>query len=240
MEVIPAIDLMDGLVVRLTRGDSKTAKTYQHLGKPVQVAKKWESEGAKTIHIVDLDAAMGRGDNKEVIANIILETRVAVQLGGGLRTRRIVEEMFSLGVKRAVLGTLAFEKTPELLHLLKKYGEERIMVALDYLNNHVMISGWKNATNYTLEAALNKFLNLGVEAFLLTSISRDGLLIGPDYTMLERVAKHFRAKIYAAGGIGSLEDLIILKRIGAWGVVVGKAVYENRFTLKEAIGITKN
>ena len=240
MEVIPAIDLMDGLVVRLTRGDSKTAKTYRDFGDPIQVAKKWEREDANAIHVVDLDAAMGRGDNKEIVASIAQEVEIPIQLGGGLRSRRKVEEMFGIGVQRAIIGTMAFEKTPELLHLLKKFGKERLMVALDYLNNQVMIRGWKNATRYTVDEALTKFLNLGVETFLLTSISQDGLLIGPDYTMLKSVTKNTRAKIYAAGGISSLKDLFQLKGVGVAGVVVGKALYENRFTLKEAIRIAKN
>jgi phosphoribosylformimino-5-aminoimidazole carboxamide ribotide isomerase len=240
MNVIPAIDLMNGIVVRLMRGDSKAVTRYQQFGTPRQVAEKWERGGAKVIHIVDLDAAKSRGDNTQVVKTIIQGVGIPIQLGGGIRTRQRAEEMFNLGVTRIIFGTLAFEKPQDLLSLLTEYGKDRVMVALDYLNDQVMIRGWRTTTKFTLQEALTKFLTLGVENFLLTSISQDGLLTGPDCITLKTIVDNNRAKIYAAGGISSLHDLMLLKSVGVVGVVVGKALYEGKFTLKEAIQITKN
>jgi phosphoribosylformimino-5-aminoimidazole carboxamide ribotide isomerase len=232
MNVIPAIDLMKGTVVRLMRGDSKAVTRYQQFGTPRQVAEKWEREGAKAIHIVDLDAAKSRGDNTHVVKTIIQGVGIPIQLGGGIRTRKRAEEMFNLGVTRIIFGTLAFEKSQDLLSLLTEYGKDRVMVALDYLNDQVMIRGWGTTTKFTLQEALTKFFSLGVESFLLTSISQD--------VTLKTIVDNNRAKIYAAGGISSLHDLRLLKKVGVVGVVVGKALYEGKFTLKEAIQITEN
>ena len=239
MNVIPAIDLMNGLVVRLVSGDSQTATIYRQFGNPTQVALKWERDGADTIHIIDLDAAKSRGDNKPIVANIVDAVGIPVQLGGGIRSEEKAEEVFSLGVQKVILGTLAFERPHELLNLLQDYGKDRVMVALDYLRNHVMIRGWKNATPFTVKDALHRFLELGVEQFLLTSVFQDGRLTGPDHTLLNTVTRNYRAHIYAAGGISSLTDLARLNDIGVAGVVVGRALYEERFTLKDAIKITK-
>jgi phosphoribosylformimino-5-aminoimidazole carboxamide ribotide isomerase len=240
MNVIPAIDLMNGAVVRLTRGDSKTVTRYQQFGTPHQVAEKWEREGAKAIHIVDLDAAKSRGNNIQIVKTILQSVGIPIQLGGGIRTRQRAEEMFNLGVTRIIFGTLAFENPKDLLFLLTEYGKDRVMVALDYLNDQVMIRGWRTTTKFTLQEALTKFFTIGVENFLLTSISKDGLLTGPDCITLKTIVDNNRVKIYAAGGISSLQDLEQLKGVGVVGVVVGKALYEGKFTLKEAIRIIKS
>ena len=239
MNVIPAIDLMNGAVVRLRRGDSKTVTRYQQFGTPCQVAEKWVQQGAKTIHIIDLDAAKSNGDNTDVIKTVINSVGIPIQLGGGIRSRQQAEEMFDFGVTRIIFGTLAFEKPRDLRSLLTKYGKDRVVVALDYLNEQVMIRGWETTTKFTLQEALSNFLTLGVENFLLTSISKDGLLTGPDSITMRNIVNNNRAKIYAAGGISSLQDLKLLKDVGVVGVVVGKALYEGKFTLKEAIAITK-
>lgn len=235
MNIIPAIDLMTGGVVRLMRGDSRTVTRYQQFGTPRQVAEKWECEGAQALHVVDLDAAKSHGDNTDVVKTIISSVGIPVQLGGGIRTRQRADELFNLGVTRIIVGTLAFERPQDLRSLLTEYGSDRIMVALDYLNDHVMIRGWKTATSYTLQDALTTFLTRGVDTFLLTSISQDGLLAGPDYTTLKTMVANNPANIYAAGGISSLHDLRLLKGVGVVGVVIGKALYEGNFTLPEAI-----
>lgn len=240
MEVIPAIDLMNGLVVRLSKGDLQTATIYSHFGNSLQVAKNWEKEGAKTIHIVDLDAAMNKGSNKEVILDILNEIRVPIQLGGGLRTKKNVQEILNLGIHKAIIGTMAFEKTFDLVNIIQEFGNDRLMVALDYVNHNIMIRGWKINTQLKIEEAIIQFLNLGVTNFLLTAISQNGLLKGPDFALLKKVIKETEALICAAGGISNLNDLVVLKKIGVQKVVVGKALYEKKFTLKEAIRITRD
>lgn len=240
MEVIPAIDLMKGVVVRLERGDPKTFKAYQNLGNPLEVAEKWKREGASSIHIVDLDAAMNTGSNLNTVMRLIREIGIPVQVGGGIRSREVAEEILKLGVRRVIVATLAFERTSELSKLLEEFGSDRVMVALDYLNDMVMIRGWKSSTEFTLQEAIAKFLKLGVKVYLLTSVSRDGLLSGPDYATLMNIVESTGADVFAAGGIGSLEDLTTLKQTGIRGVVIGKALYENRFSLKDAINLVKN
>ena len=155
-------------------------------------------------------------------------------------SRQRSEVILNLGVTLIIFGTLSFVKPNAMISLLTKYGKDRVMVALDYLNEQVMIRGWKTKTTFTLQEALSKFLTLGVENFLLTSISKDGLLTGPDCITLRTIVNNNRAKICAAGGISSLPDLKLLKGVGVVGVVVGKALYEGKFTLQEAIAITKN
>jgi len=239
MEVIPAIDLMKGKVVRLSQGDPKTAKIYDQLGEPVAIAKMWEKDGAKIIHIIDLDAALNMGNNLAIISKIAGAVDLPIQVGGGIRKLETAQSLLEMGISRIILGALAFNEPQTLTKLQKKFGNERLIVALDHQGGRVMVEGWKTPTNLGIEEALAKFLDLQVKTFLVTSITKDGTLTGPDVNTLRKVCVDPRVDIIAAGGIGSLNDLIILKRIGVKGVVVGKALYEGRFTLKEAIKITK-
>lgn len=239
MEVIPAIDLMKGKVVRLFQGDPKTAKVYDQLGDPVAIAKMWEKDGAKTLHIIDLDAALNMGNNFAMISKIVEAVNLPIQVGGGIRKLETVENLLEIGISRVILGALAFNEPHTLTKLRKKFGDERVMVALDHQKGRVMVEGWKTSTKLGIEEALAKFLDLQVKTFLVTSITQDGTLIGPDINTLSKVCLNPRVNIIAAGGVSSLNDLIILKRIGVKGVVIGKALYEGVFTLKEAIKVAK-
>ncbi len=239
MEIIPAIDLISGKVVRLRKGDPNTSINYDLFGTPLQTARKWILEGAKTIHIIDLDAAIGRGDNLDVITSLIQNVNISIQVGGGIRSREKAESLLRSGIKRVILATLAFQQIETLRELLTIYGNERIMVALDYLDGKVMIKGWTSATGLTLGDGLQKFINLGVKLFLLTSISKDGLLTGPDYVTLQNEVKNKSVDIFAAGGISNIRDLIRLKQIGLKGAIIGKALYEEKFSLKEAIKVVE-
>ena len=239
MEIIPAIDLISGKVVRLRKGDPNTSINYDLFGTPLQTARKWVFEGAKTIHIIDLDAAIGRGDNLDVITSLIQNVNISIQVGGGIRSREKAELLLRSGIKRVIIATLAFQQIETLRELLTIYGNERIMVALDYLDGKVMIKGWTSATGLTLGDALQKFINLGVKLFLLTSISKDGLLTGPDYVTLQNEVKNKSVDIFAAGGISNIRDLIRLKQIGLKGAIIGKALYEEKFSLMEAIKVVE-
>jgi len=239
MEVIPAIDLMKGRVVRLSQGDPKTAKAYDQLGEPVAVAKMWEKDGAKTLHIIDLDAALNMGNNFAIISKIAEAVNLPIQVGGGIRKLETAESLLEMGISRIILGALAFNEPHTLTKLQKKFGDERLIVALDHQKGRVMVEGWKTPTKLGIEEALAKFLDLQVKMFLVTSITQDGTLIGPDVNTLSKVCMYPSVSIIAAGGISSLNDLIILKQIGVKGVVVGKALYEGVFTLKEALKVAK-
>jgi phosphoribosylformimino-5-aminoimidazole carboxamide ribotide isomerase len=203
------------------------------------VAQKWQNLGASALHVIDLDAAVGRGNNRTIVEAIQKTVEIPLQFGGGLRSPSIITSILQLGIHRVILGTFAFEQTNDLLHLIHRFGQDRFIVALDYLHTYVMIRGWQKATQYTLDEALTKFLNLGIRTFLLTSISNDGLLSGPDYLLLEQIVNTLpKANIIAAGGIGSLQDITQLKSIGVHGVVIGKALYENKINLRDAIKIS--
>jgi len=235
VQVIPAIDLMKGKIVRLTRGDPRTAKVYDQFGGPVETAKKWKREGATKLHIIDLDAALGAGDNLAVIAEIAESVNLPIQVGGGIRTVEAAEKLLTSGISQVILGALAFSDVEAIAQVQKRFGQETVIVALDNKEGKIMVEGWKTPTAFGIKGALEKFTTLGVMTFLITSITKDGTLSGPDIDTLSEACKFSNVKIIAAGGIGGLNDLIALKRVGVAGAVIGKALYEDRFTLKEAI-----
>ena len=235
MKVIPAIDLMNGKAVRLSRGDPATAKVYDQWGTPVQVAMTWKRQGARGLHIIDLDSAFSVGDNTEVVADVVRTSGLPIQVGGGIRTVNAAEKLLRMGVYCVILGALAFSNPEEIPQIQKKFGLGSVIVALDNKDGKVMVEGWKTQTAFTMAEAMEKFARLGARSFLITSIRKDGMLQGPDLDTLREAATYPDVEIIAAGGIGSLDDLVALKRIGVEGVVVGKALYEGRFTLKEAI-----
>ena len=235
MKVIPAIDLMKGKVVRLSRGDPATAKVYAQWGTPVQVALKWKSQGAKRLHIIDLDAAFSVGDNTSVVADVARASGLPIQVGGGIRTVNAAEKLLKLGIDYIIFGALAFSDPEAIPQIQKKFGSGSVIVALDNKDGKVMVEGWKTQTAFTMVEALEKFAKLGALSFLITSITQDGMLQGPDLGTLREASEYPDVEIIAAGGIGSLNDLIALKNVGVEGAVVGKALYEDRFTLKEAI-----
>jgi phosphoribosylformimino-5-aminoimidazole carboxamide ribotide isomerase len=235
MKVIPAIDLMKGKVVRLSRGDPATAKVYDQWGTPVQVALKWTAEGAERLHIIDLDAAFGIGNNIPVIKEIAEAAALPIQVGGGIRTVEAAEKILYAGIRYVILGSLAFSEPNAIPRIRGKFGLESMIVALDNKDGKVMVEGWKTGTGFTMWEALEKFVKLGVTTFLITSISQDGMLRGPDLETLSEACTYPGVNVIAAGGIGSLGDLVALKQVGVEGVVLGKALYEGRFTLKEAI-----
>ena len=239
MNIIPAIDLMNGKVVRLSRGDPATAKFYDNWGTPVEVALKWKAEGATRLHIIDLDAAFGLGNNTSVVAEVARVSGLPIQVGGGIRSVEAVEQMLKLGLDYVILGALAFSAPDAITWIRKEHGVGSVIVALDNREGVVMVDGWKIKTGITMWDALEKFVSLGVTTFLITSIAQDGMLQGPDLETLSEACTYPGVKVIAAGGIGSLGDLVALQNVGVEGVVVGKALYEGRFTLKEAINIVE-
>jgi len=235
LQVIPAIDLMKGKIVRLSRGDPKTAKIYDQFGTAVETAKKWKNEGAKKLHIIDLDAAFGTGDNLSIITEIAESVYLPIQVGGGIRTIKAVEKLLTMGISQVILGALAFSDPNAIAQVQKKFGSKPIIVALDNKDGKIMVEGWKTPTAFSIKEALEKFDKLKVGTFLITSITKDGTLSGPDLETLSEACQYPNVEIIAAGGIGRLNDLTALKRVGVEAAVVGKALYEDKFTLKEAL-----
>ena len=236
MQLIPAIDLMGGKIVRLTRGKAETAKCYEsQFGTPIEAAKRWRDEGAGKLHIIDLDAAFGIGDNRSVIAEVAKNIALPIQVGGGIRSYEIAEKILKTGISQVILGALAFSDPSAIGKIQKTFGADSVIVALDNREGRIMVEGWQTETAMTVDDALGKYTEMGVRQFLITSIAQDGMLSGPDLQTLNGATLHPNAKIVAAGGIGSIGDLEALKEIGVEGAVIGKALYEGRFTLKQAI-----
>ena len=238
MMVIPAIDLIAGKVVRLKKGDSREMSTYTRFGDPIAVARRWEEEGAEYLHVVDLDAALSKGDNKTLIMRIVEESSVPVQAGGGIRSLSYAKELLENGVDRVMLGSLAIERPEIVEDLLEDWGKERVMIALDHADGRVLYKGWKKTTNIDIMEALGAYIARGAEWFLVTAVEKDGTMTGPSLGTLERMAD-VDARIVAAGGVGDLEDLALIRDTGVDAAVVGKALYEERFTLREAIANMK-
>jgi phosphoribosylformimino-5-aminoimidazole carboxamide ribotide isomerase len=235
MKVLAAIDIMNGDVVRLTKGDQSTKKVYSN--DPVQVAKKWAKDGADMLHIVDLDAAFGNeSSNLSIISEILHSVNIPIQIGGGIRNTEIFEKIVKMGFSKIVVGTMAYRNVNELRLLSKNYGD-KIVISLDEINGKVMIQGWKSSSDYKVEDAINKFNKLGISNFLLTSIIKDGTLSGPDIVTLNRINTDRKSKIIASGGISSLVDVLRVRSIGCDSVILGKALYEERLDIKKVKAI---
>lgn len=234
MYVIPAVDIMDGKVVRLLRGSPNSVKSYEFLGDPLLIAKKWESEGAPAIHIVDLDAAFGVGENTELISRIIQSAEIPVQVGGGIKNTERACRLIEVGAEKIILGSLAFRNIEAIKFLLGKFGSDKIIISLDHLKGEVVVDGWKTRTGIMLEEAAKRFASIGIKFFLVTSTQHDGMMGGTDVMNLLRVL-NLGINVIASGGIRSVDDIVTLKSLGVYGIIVGRALYEGLFSLREAL-----
>jgi len=234
MKVIPAVDLLDGKVVRLVKGDPKNKIVYSD--DPVGTARKWESEGADVLHVVDLDATLTRGSNASIVKKITEEVRIPVQVAGGIRSFDLAQRMLK-SADRVVLGTLAYREPASVEKLVKEFGSDRIVVAIDQMHGKVMIDGWRKSSGINVLDAIEKFKKMDIKYFLLTNIDRDGTLLGPDTDMLSKACSA-NVNIIASGGISKNEDIIKVKRAGAYAVILGKALYDGRVDIKHAKEIT--
>ena len=230
VKVIPAIDIMENNVVRLVKGDPKNKTIYNN--NPVESAKKWEKAGADMLHIVDLDAAFGRGSNLPVIKKISEEVSIPIQVAGGLRTENIIDNVLSFASK-VVLGTIVFKNKEVLQNISTNVGKGRIIISVDQLQGKIVISGWTESTGVELISGIENFVSLGYSEFLLTSVERDGTLRGPDLDSLSNACQIQNSKIIASGGISNLQDAINEKKCGASAVILGKALYEGKISIEE-------
>lgn len=231
MKIIPAIDLMDGQVVRLFKGDPNNKTVYSN--NPQEVAKKWENAGADMIHLVDLDATLQRGSNFEIIKKIVKDTSIPVQVAGGLRSRNIIEESLEFA-QRIVVGTIAFTDVALLLDMAEMFGKERIVLSVDHNDGTVVINGWQQSTSVRLDDAIRDFAAKNFTEFLVTNVSRDGTLQGPDLENLQTVCSVSNINVIASGGISQPSDIPKVKKSGAYGVILGKALYDGKISIEEA------
>ena len=230
MKIIPAIDLMSGQVVRLYKGDPKQKTIYSD--NPVEIAQRWEKNGADMLHIVDLDATLGLGSNLSIIKKIIENINIPVEIAGGLREESKIMDAAQIS-KRIVIGTLAFADQEILKKLLEKLGPEKIVISVDHKDGKIVTHGWQQGTDIDLIDSIKNFLAMGFTEFLLTNVNRDGTLEGPDLEFLEQ-ACNLNANVISSGGISDVKDVENVKEKNPFGVILGKALYENKISIEEA------
>ncbi len=235
MILYPAIDISEGKAVRLVKGDFDKVTVYDD--DPLEAAQTWVSEGARFLHIVDLDGARhGSPQNLHHLERITNELHVPVQYGGGLRSLGAVRDALRAGAERVILGTAALRDVDFLDDVLGSF-RERIIVSIDTRGGNVSTSGWQETSTQPAEAVIERLQHRGVRSFVYTNVDKDGMLEGPDLEEVKRIAAVVRGRFLYSGGIGGLEDLVGLaglRQVNLGGVIVGKALYEQRFTIREA------
>jgi phosphoribosylformimino-5-aminoimidazole carboxamide ribotide isomerase len=236
MTLYPAIDILEGSAVRLVKGDFEAKKVYDE--DPLAAARGWTEAGAQYLHVVDLDGAKtGAPVNLEQLRRIAGELGVPVQYGGGLRSAQAVSDALAAGAARVILGTAAFTQAGLLERVLGEHGKERVLVSVDVRGGHVTTAGWTETTEIATEAVIESLAERGATDLVFTNVDRDGMLEGPDLEEVRRVLQAARGGVIYSGGIGGLADLEGLAALGEQsleGVIVGKALYERRFTVAEA------
>ncbi len=232
MIVFPAIDIYGGKAVRLKGGKFDDVTVY---GDPLDMAKRFEDAGARWLHVVDLNGAEGSGNNFGVIEKIASQTSLHVQSGGGLRDKKRVSELLSAGATRAVLGTVCANEPEFAAELINELGAEAIVCGLDVKNGKVAIKGWKETSAVTPFELGAKLCAYGAKYFLFTDVSRDGMLEGVNVDATAELQEKLGANVIASGGVKDIEDIIALKKRGLYGAIVGKAYYENKIDIREAI-----
>lgn len=237
MIIIPAVDIRQGNCVMLKQG--KIADETIYSKDPVFMAKLWKAKGAERLHVVDLDGSFsGNQSNNQIIGNICLSVDIPVEVGGGIRNMKRIDDIFTLGASYAILGTVAIYNPDIVRQAIEKYGPKKIIVALDIYENKVAIGGWKEITPVTTDEMIGKLKEMGVEEIVYTDISKDGMLKGPNIEGLKKIAKTSNMKVIASGGVTTIDDvtkIAKLEKYGVTGAIVGKALYTEDFKLEEAI-----
>lgn len=233
MIVIPAIDIRDGRCVRLYQGDYAQEKIYAD--DPVAIARRWSTEGAAWLHVVDLDGAReGTPAHFDLIAELVQQVPTPVQVGGGIRSRETVERYLQCGVRRIILGTAAAKDIRVLKESCERWPES-IVVSIDARDQTVLVSGWLESTALSVQTLVDQLLKAGVRRLAYTDISRDGTLTHPNYDAIRALLDRVTIPVLIAGGVSAPDQITALKGLGVEGVIVGRALYERRFTLAEAI-----
>ena len=232
IELIPAIDIINGLCVRLTKGDYEQKSVY---GKPIDMAKDFERLGFNRLHVVDLDGAKSKHIiNDKVLSEITAETKLRVDFGGGIKTHNDIEKAFNAGAEMVTIGSVAVTEPLLFTWWLQKYGANRIILGADVRNGKISINGWKDDSEEDLLPFLKKYIDAGIRYVLCTEISKDGTLSGPDIDLYKRVMDAYPdIHLIASGGVSSIEDIRALDEAGIPAVVFGKAIYEGKIDLEE-------
>jgi len=222
--------------VRLRKGRASDVKLYRD--DPAALAQSWSRAGIGGLHVVDLDGAFGQGNNVDAIRRVIQSAETPVQVGGGIRTPTVARELIEAGADALVVGTVALTDENTFSQILKIGTLPKIIVALDYRGEEVLIQGWRQLSGIKLREALNRLIRAGVQSFLLTSTERDGMMDGPDVDTIRRVCQWYgEARVLASGGVRSTTDVAALRDAGAYAVIIGKALLEGTLPISEAIKV---
>lgn len=237
MNIFPAIDLYDKKAVRLYKGDYDQMTIYSE--RPWEIAIDFERQGAKFIHVVDLEGAKtGKTPNLEIIKKIASSTNLFLEIGGGIRDMEVVKTYLENGASRVILGTSAVNDEAFLKEAILKYGE-KIAVGADIKDGYIAIKGWTQKSQYSLEEFLNKMQALGVKTVICTDISKDGAMKGTNLELYSALSQKYSLDIIASGGVSSIEDVKALRKMELYGAIIGKAYYTGAIDLKEAIEVSK-
>ena len=237
LELLPAVDVSDGQAVRLVRGEAGTETSY---GDPLDAALAWQSDGAEWIHLVDLDAAFGRGSNRELLADVVKRLDVRVELSGGIRDDDSLAAALATGARRINLGTAALENPDWCARVIAEHGD-RIAVGLDVRDGRLAARGWTRDGGELFEV-LDRLEHDGCPRYVVTDVTKDGTLMGPNADLLRSVCDRTERPVVASGGVSSLDDLRVLSAlvdVGVEGVIIGQALYSGAFTLVEALQVVR-
>ena len=232
MRIIPAIDIIDGKCVRLSKGDYDTKKIYNE--NPVEVAKEFEDFGIQYLHLVDLDGAIAKKIiNQKVIESIAKNTNLIIDFGGGIRSEEDLQKAFDSGSKKVTLGSIAVVNPELCLAWLEKFGAEKLILGADCLDRKIKTSGWLENSETDVVDFIKEYQKKGFKEVVCTDISKDGMLQGPSTALYQEIIENSTIELIASGGISNIEDVQKMKEIGCAGTIIGKAIYEGRISLED-------
>ena len=232
MRIIPAIDIIDGKCVRLTKGDYTTKKIYNE--NPLEIAKSFEDNGIQFLHVVDLDGAKSnRIVNYKILEKLASKTTLAIDFGGGLKSEKDVEIAFESGAKQITGGSVAAKNRSEFVGWINRYGAEKVILGADCKDRKIATDGWLEESDTDVIEFIQSYEQNGIRDVISTDISKDGMLEGPSINLYKDILNQTQVKLIASGGVSNINDLCRLREIGCSGVIIGKAIYEGRITMKE-------
>lgn len=232
MKIIPAIDIIDGKCVRLSKGDYDTKKIYHE--NPLDIAKEYEAHGIQYLHLVDLDGAKAKTiKNLKTLEMLASQTTLIIDFGGGIKTRESLERAFNAGANQVTIGSIAVENPKLCEEWINEFGAEKLILGADCLNRKIKTLGWLTDSDLDVFDFIQSYENKGIKEVICTDISKDGMLAGPSFELYQEILNQSEIALIASGGISSLQDLQDLKEIGCSGAIMGKAIYEGKISLQE-------
>ena len=232
MKIIPAIDIIDGKCVRLSKGDYDTKKIYHE--NPLEIAKQYETHGIQYLHLVDLDGAKAKTiKNLKTLEMLASQTNLIIDFGGGIKTRESLESAFNAGANQITIGSIAVENPQLCEEWVNEFGSEKLILGADCLDRKIKTSGWLTDSDLDVLEFIQSYESKGIREVICTDISKDGMLEGPSFELYKEILKHSEIALIASGGISSLQDLEDLRQLGCSGAIIGKAIYEGKISLQE-------